>query len=196
MRPLHMEILSPLHNFKKLEELQEKVLQRDLGIESTSKKTFADVFNYLQEEKIKYIKDDEKLLSVQNTIWRNYSEFKRFFNDTSFVKMYIDDITSKDIETIIHSNIEKYELHPKGIASLKALLNQTFDYAFKQNLIRENPFLRVDFEKFRYMASSPVPIEQRAYADTDLKIFLDYLHDKQQKRKNYLPAYALSLIHI
>ncbi len=193
MRPLHMEILSPLHNFKKLEELQEKVLQRDLGIESTSKKTFADVFNYLQEEKIMYIKDDEKLLSVQNTISRNYSEFKRFFNDTSFVKMYIDDITSKDIETIIHSNIEKYELHPKGIASLKALLNQTFDYAFKQNLIRENPFLRVDFEKFRYMASSPVPIEQRAYADTDLKIFLDYLHDKQQKRKNYLPAYALEM---
>ncbi len=178
---------------KTLKELQDKVIQFHLGLHSSKKKIFADVFNLLQEEKIKYIKDDEKLLSVQNTISRNYSEFKRFFNDTSFVKKYIDDITPKDIENIIYYNIEKYELHPKGIASLKALLNQTFDYAFKQNLIRENPFLRVDFEKFRYMATSPVPIEQRAYTDDDLKKFLDYLHDKQEKQKNYLPAYALEL---
>lgn len=180
---------------KTLEELREKVIQHDLGVESSLKKTFTDVFNLLQEQKTKYIKDAEKLFSVQNTISRNYSEFRRFFinNNTTFAKMNIEEITPKDIEEIFCYNVKECELRPKGIASLKALLNQTFDYAFKQNLIRENPFLRVDFEKFRYMATSPVPIEQRAYTDDDLKKFLDYLHDKQEKQKNYLPAYALEL---
>lgn len=180
---------------KTLEELQEKVLQRDLGIESSSKKTFADVFHLLQEQKTKYVKDTEKLFSVQNTISKNYSEFKRFFveKNTFFAKMNIEEITPKDIEDFFYSNVKDCKLRPKSIASLKALLNQTFDFAFKQNLIHENPFLRVDFEKYRYMASCPVPIEQRAYTDDDLKKFLDYLHDKQEKQKNYLPAYALEL---
>lgn len=180
---------------KTLPELEAKVLQRYLGLKSTSKKTFADVFKLLQEEKTKYITDPEKLFSVQNTISKNYSEFTRFFErkKTDFAEMNIEEITPKNIEDIFYYNVKEYKLRPKGIASLKALLRQTFDYAFKKNLIRENPFLRVDFEKFRYMASNSVPIEQRAYTDDDLKKFLDYLHDKQQKQKNYLPAYALEL---
>lgn len=178
-----------------LEELRNKVIQFHLGSNSSSNKTFAAVFILLQEEKTKYITDAEKLLSVQNTISKNYSEYKRFFDkdNKSFAKKKIEEITPKDIEEIFFYNVKEWKLRPKGIASLKALLNQTFDYAFKQNLIRENPFLRVDFEKFRYMATSPVPIEQRAYTDDDLKKFLDYLHDKQEKQKNYLPAYALEL---
>lgn len=178
-----------------LEELRNQVIQFHLGSNSSSNKTFAAVFILLQEEKTKYITDAEKLLSVQNTISKNYSEYKRFFDkdNKSFAKKKIEEITPKDIEEIFFYNVKEWKLRPKGIASLKALLNQTFDYAFKQNLIRENPFLRVDFEKFRYMATSPVPIEQRAYTDDDLKKFLDYLHDKQEKQKNYLPAYALEL---
>lgn len=178
---------------KTIQELKEKVYQHEIQLKAETFKTFKDVFELVQSEKTMYVKDKEKLLSISNTISRNKSEYKRFFDDTPFELMNIVEITSKHIEDIVLQNIEKRELRPKGIASMKALLNQTFDYAYKHGLIYENPFLRADFAKFRLMASAPVPIEKRAYTDNDLKKFLDYLHDKQEKQKNYLPAYALEL---
>lgn len=178
---------------KTIQELKDKVYEYEIKVKEDTRKTFKDVFELVQSEKTVYVKDKEKLLSINNTISRNKSEYRRFFGDTAFELMHIDEITSKDIEDTVLMNIEKYELHPKGIASMKALINQTFDYAYKNSLIYDNPFLRADFAKFRLMASDSIPITQRAYSDEDLKKFLNFLHDKQAKQKSYLPAYALEL---
>ncbi len=176
-----------------IQELKDKVYEYEFNVKEDTHKTFKDVFELVQSEKTAYVKDKEKLLSINNTISRNRYEYQRFFGKTEFETMDIDEITSKHIEDIVLKNIEDRELHPKAIASMKALLNQTFDYAYKHSLIYENPYLKADLEKFRLMATAPIPITQRAYSDEDIKKFLNFLHNKQDKQKSYLPAYALEL---
>lgn len=168
---------------KTIQELKDKVYEYEIKVKEDTRKTFKDVFELVQSEKTAYVKDKEKLLSINNTI----------FGNNEFGTKNIDEITSKHIEDIVLKNIEDLELHPKAIASMKALLKQTFDYAYKHSLIYENPYLKADLEKFRLMATEPIPITQRAYTDEDIKKFLDFLHDKQAKQKSYLPAYALEL---
>lgn len=80
---------------KSIESLKDKLYKYEKGMEGTARKTFGDVFEIVQKEKTKYIKDEEKLISVQNTIGRNYSEYRRFFADTEFERKFIDEITKK-----------------------------------------------------------------------------------------------------
>ena len=47
--------------------------------------------------------EQKKKLSVANTLTRIRSDYNRFFTDTKFENMYIEDISRKDIEDIPHS---------------------------------------------------------------------------------------------
>lgn len=178
---------------KTLDELQDKVYQYEKGVLGNGRKTFADVFNFVEQDKRKYIKDSVKLLSVENTILRDHSEYKRFFEDTEFSQMYIDTITRKDIEDIIFFNLSRYELRKKGFSSLKSILRGVFRKAFTEGWILENEFERVDMKKYDSMIVADVPINQRCHSNTTVNQILAYLHEYQKKKPFYLPAYALEL---
>ena len=53
---------------KTLEGLREKVYQYEKGTKGTVRKTFRDVFEIVQSQKLEYVKSKEKRLSVENTI--------------------------------------------------------------------------------------------------------------------------------
>ena len=178
---------------KTLEELQDKVYQYEKGVLGNGRKTFADVFQFVEQDKKKYIKDPARLLSVENTIQRDYSEYKRFFEDTEFSKMYIEDITSKDIEEIIYFNLSRFELRKKGFASLKSIIRGVFRKAYTEGWILENEFERVDMKKYESMIIADVPINKRCHSNATVKMMIDYLHEYQHKKPSYLPAYALEL---
>ena len=178
---------------KTLDELQDKVYQYEKGVLGNGRKTFADVFNFVEQDKRKYIKDSVKLLSVENTILRDHSEYKRFFEDTEFSQMYIDTITRKDIEDIIFFNLSRYELRKKGFSSLKSILRGVFRKAFTEGWILENEFERVDMKKYDSMIVADVPINQRCHSNATVNQILAYLHEYQKKKPFYLPAYALEL---
>ena len=69
---------------KTLDDLKEKVYQYEKGIKGTVRKTFRDVFEIVQSQKLEYVKYKEKRLSVENTIIRTRSDYRRFFD--SFCK--------------------------------------------------------------------------------------------------------------
>lgn len=178
---------------KTLEELQDKVYQYEKGVLGNGRKTFADIFQFVEQDKKKYIKDPARLLSVENTIQRDCSEYKRFFEDTEFSKMYIEDITSKDIEDIIYFNLSRFELRKKGFASLKSIIRGVFRKAYTEGWILENEFERVDMKKFDSMLIADVPINKRCHSNATVKMMIDYLHEYQHKKPSFIPAYALEL---
>ena len=178
---------------KSLEELQDKVYKYEKGVLGNGRKTFADIFPFVEQDKKKYIKDPNKLLSVENTIQRDYSEYKRFFEGTEFSEMYIEDITNKDIEDIIFFNLSRYDLRKKGFASLKSIIRGVFRKAFTEGWILENEFERVDMKKYESMIVADIPINKRCHSNATVKTMLDYLHEYQCKKPSYLPAYALEL---
>lgn len=178
---------------KTIGELQDAVYALEKGEKSSVPKTFKYVFESALEERMKYIKNPEKKLSAQNTEVKERNEFKRFFQDTPFASRRIEDINSRDIENICFDILERIELRPKGFANLRSILSKTFKYAYYEGWIKENPYTRVNFQKFKDMLVEATPIEKRSYSEDEIDRMLQYIHEYQSKRPDYLPAYALEL---
>ncbi len=178
---------------KTLEELKEKVYAHEKGISGRTLKTFKDVFEIVQDEKLKYVKSDAKKKSVQNTILRNRSEYARFIANTEIENKYITDITKRDLEDVIMLNLTRYELKKKGVQSLKSILNSVFQLAYNESWVKNNVYSRIDFKKFEQMIVEATPIEERVHTDEELARIIKMLHEKQLKSPEYLPAYALEL---
>lgn len=178
-----------------LEGLKDKVYTYERSSKySQCKKTIGDIFQITQDEKLKYIKSEEKKVSVKNTIVRNKAAYKRFVTDTFFDKMFICDVTKNDIEELFFINLERYELKKKGLASLKAVIKPIFDLAFQEYWISDNPYARVDFKKFNNMLIEDTPIEDRFFSQEELDMMLQYVHKKQRENhKNFFTPYALEL---
>lgn len=166
---------------KTLDDLKEKVYQYEKGINGTVRKTFRDVFEIVQSQKLEYVKSKEKRLSVENTIIRTRSDYRRFFEETDFEDKYIDMISKKDIESICMKNLKRYDLRRKAFAGLRGILKSVFDLAFSEYWISDNIYTRVNFHKFSDMIVDDVPIEDRMHTQEELILILNELHLKQKK---------------
>ena len=178
---------------KNLDKLKEKVYLHEKGIDSEIRKTFKDIFILNNKNKIKYIKNKEKILSVNNSIRRTANEYNRYFAGTKFERMFIDEITENDISDICYSNLKKLALNTKAFLFLRSILKQVFEFAFKNRWIDENPYLRVDFNIFKGMIEHTVSIEERVHSDEELDRMLDYIHKAQNKNPKYIAPYALEM---
>ncbi len=178
---------------KTITELQDKVYEHEKGITGRTKKTFREVYIFVLDEKLRYVKDPEKLLSAQNSVSVLKSYYKRYFEGTDFEERYIDAITKSDIEEIIYYNMKKYSLREKALNSLKSILKASFELAYEQYWIQENPFTRINFKKFNGMIVREAAIEKRVHSEDDMKGNLKEIHRMQEKKPGCVPAYALEM---
>lgn len=178
---------------KTLDELKEKVYAFEKGISGKARKTFKDVFLITQEEKLKYVKNPEKVVSVQNTISRNRSEYKRFFQDTHIEAEYIDAITKKELEEVIITNLKKYDLTEKGLASMRGILKAIFDLAYEEYWITDNLYERLNFKKYVDLLITSVPVSERIHSEDEIRSMLAFIHAHQAKKAWYIPAWALEM---
>ena len=176
---------------KTLDGLKEKVYQYEKGINGTVRKTFRDVFEIVQTQRLERIKSKEKRLSVENTIIRTRSDYARFFEGTDFEKKYIDMISTKDIEAICMKNLKHYDLRKKAFANLRAILCSVFKLALCEYWIEDNVYNRVNFKKFSDMFVADIPIEDRMHSQEELVLMLNELHQKQKKNPKCSSYYAM-----
>ncbi|MCR5097952.1 MAG: hypothetical protein K6B14_03290 [Lachnospiraceae bacterium] len=173
-----------------LDELRDKVYNFEKGITGNTLKTFKDVFEIAQEEKLKYCKDPEKKLSITNTINRNRSEYTRFFAGTEFESRFVADISKKDIEAITLAALNRYDLKKKGFASFRSILKSVFKLAFEEHWIDDQVYDRVNFDKFKDMIVRDTPVEKRLHSDNDMVRILDFIHQNKLKSQ---PTYQRTL---
>lgn len=169
---------------KTLEELQDKVYKNDV-------KTFNNIFYLLQKEKIKYIKNDEKLLSVENSIKRLKSEYRHFFEGSDFEQRCIAEISKKDIEDFCLKVLTENNLNEKGFLEFKCILSSVFKYAYEEYLIIDNPYTRVNFKKYKDLFVPTVPSSVRYHSDQEIDKMLHYIHLKQERHPDMVSAYAM-----
>lgn len=173
---------------KSLEDLQEKVFQISFSVTS-----FRSLFEDVQKQKLLYIKDPEKLLSAQNTIERNRRVYTRFIANTEFEKLDISEISKRDIENLCLNILREHDLRKKEFMNLRTLLNSVFKYAYEEYLIIDNPYTRINFDKYTDMLLRPASIENRAHTNEEVQAILQEIYAKQHKSPLYMPAYALEL---
>ena len=178
---------------KTLEDLKNKVYKHEKGINGRIKKSFKEVFEITQQEKMKLVKSKEKKISVQNTINRNRTEYSRFFGGTSFEKKYVDEITKKDIEDICYLNLTRYNLSDRAFMSMRSILKAVIKLSFEEYWIDDNLYDRVDFHKYKDMLSKPVDPSERVHSEDEVRKMLEFIHEHQHKYPKYLPSFALEL---
>lgn len=178
---------------KTLLGLQEKVILHEKGVHGRARKTFKDVFKIVMDNKLQYIKTEEKKISVKNTCIKIDSEYRRYFSNSDFEKKYIEDISKQDIENICFSNLKKYDMRKKAFASMRGILKSVFDFAYSEYMISDNVYQRVNFKKFSDMLIPDVPTEKRAHSQEEVTAILAELHRKQKSRPKYTSVWALEM---
>lgn len=178
---------------KNLDKLKEKVYEYEKGINGATRKTFKDVFENVQQEKLVYVKDEEKLISINNTICTVRSNYKRFFEGTEFETMFIDEISKTDIEKLCFAVLKKQDLKKKAFMNMRNILSSVFKLAYEQYWIVDNPYTRIDFKKYNDMLARDTAVHMRVHSSEDIDRMLVFLHKKQADKPSYIPAYALEL---
>lgn len=158
-----------------------------------TQKTFAEIFKLVQERKLQFIKNPEKLLSAKNTQVKNDSDYRRYFSGTDFEQTPIDDLTKKDIENICLFNLQRYDLKKKAFASLRGILKSVFDYAYSEYWITDNIYQRVDYKIFKNMIIPETAIDERVHSKKEVSAILRELHKKQSDNPKLCSAWALEL---
>lgn len=176
-----------------LEELRDKILQHEKCTSPSLRRNFRDVFELILSERPKYVKDSEKLLSLNNTICKNRYEYSRYFEGTDFEKMYVDEISKRDIENICFYNLNRLELRDKSFLGMRGILKSVFQKAYEEYWINDNPYSRVDFKRFKDMLVQSASIEERVHSDDEVERMIAYIHDYQRKMPSFMSPYALEL---
>ncbi len=178
---------------KSIEELADKIYLHEKGIGGCARKTFSEVYDIYEQERTKYIKDREKLLSAQNTTGKYRYDYKRYFEGTDFEMMYIDDISKRDLEDIMYYNLKRYDMAKKAFDSMLSIIRQVFKLAYSEYWIKENTFLRIDSTKFKGMLITPIDPAKRAYSNEEVIKIVASIREYEQDHPNYFPAYALEM---
>ena len=178
---------------KTVEGLKDKVYKYEKGVLKNTRKTFADAYEFAIEEKLKYVKDPEKMISRQNTVCVSRSSYKRYFAGTEFEGRFIDSLSKKDIEDIILNNLNRYDLREKAFNSMVGILRMTFQLSYEEYWIADNTFTRVNLKKFKDMLIPDVDIEKRVHSAKQVSKILEVLHEYHVKKPYYTPAWALEL---
>ena len=90
-------------------------------------------------------------------------------------------------------NLERYDLTPKAFLSVRGIIKQVLNLAYEHYWIQENPYLRINFKKYKSMVIRPVPSSARVHSEDTVEKMLEYIHNHQKLKPAYIPAYALEL---
>ena len=178
---------------KSVEELKDKLYAFEKGVTGCARKTFAEAYELFLEEKLKYVKAEDKLVSRQNTVNKNRSDYKRYFAGTDFENKYIDEISKNDVEGIIFFNLSRYSMRDKALGSLKGILRSAFTFAYEQYWITDNLYTRMNFNKFNGMLEQNVSNDKRVHTELEIRRILNAIHEHQKEKPAYMPAYALEM---
>ena len=175
---------------RNLDNLKQRVYEYEKGLHGEQIHiTFADAFKRSQAFHAKNAVGDRKY-SVSNTLKRNETEYRRYFGNTAFERMYLQDIKVKDLDDMIRTNLRKRPTTAKGLASIRAIVNATYQHAYFNEWISDNSASRIIWKNYADMLVQPAKISNRVYSDDELDQIELYLHARQNKQPDYIPAYA------
>ena len=176
---------------KNLENLKDKVYRYEKGLPVVKDFiSFQDAFEFAQDFE-KHNVSKERQQSRNNTISKNASDFKRFFEGTAFAGYPIKDITLKDIDSMVRHTMKKYNLTKKGMESIRGIVNMTFKRAAYMDWIPENPAARIIWKDYKKLQCQPTPVTERGYSEEEIEKIRDYIANTQKTRPSYTPALAL-----
>lgn len=172
------------------EKLNNKIIEYYTNEESRKKQkkacpTFLEVY-YMWRS----LKDLEL---TDNSIYKYNTDCKRFFEDTDFGNMPINQMTENTIRLFLLQTVKELKLCKKSCSKLFGYIKNTIRYARVEKIILDNP---IEFLEPKDFTKHSVEIERTNasyYTDNELLTLLNGLHCHYSSAPTYMPAYAVEL---
>ena len=189
--------------------LNGKVVQRNRStrkeLEDLIVQFYQDGFDEeeIQDDTFSFAHAHDKWLVTQedygvspNTIYKYEADWRRFFADTSFGKMDVREITSRDIEIFVIDRIRTLNLKQKAGNALIGYIEGVFYNLVIDRVIKrdDNPCEYVDKKKFRryYNTAQKTP-QQRVISPTEVSRLVTKVNDDISNNPRYLSPYGVKL---
>ncbi len=180
---------------KNLDELEELVLCYDTGNLDLQKKTFRHVFRLVQQQYTEGC-SGARLAKKQSSVHRHMQTYKRYFADTYFENMCVDEISARDVMEICETACRKYLLKKHELMSIRSAISSVFSYAQTMGwipAILKTAYDLADFTVCNNLLQKPVRIDQRGYSDDEMNLIFAEIRHTHKTRPDYLPSYGLEL---
>lgn len=172
------------------EKLKSKIIEYYVEEESKKKHekmcpTFLEVYHMWRT-----IKDLE--LS-DNSIYKYNTDCKRFFENTDFADMPINQINENTIRLFLLQTIKELKLCKKSSSKLFGYIKNTVRYARVEKIILDNPTEFLEPKDFTKHSSEVERTRASYYTDNELLTLLNGIHSHYNLAPVYMPAYAVEL---
>ncbi len=178
---------------KTIPDLKQKLYELEKGIHNAGRKTFKDIFCLCQSEKLNLQKSVTDNESTKSTIKKNKYDYAKFIEGTQIENMFVDDITKKDLEKVIIMNCQRYDLTPSRFAAMRTVISSTMGFAYEEEYIKDNPFKRLNFAKYKHLQVDSTPIKERVFNDIEIRKIHNELEQIHKKRPKQMTAWAIHL---
>ena len=150
------------------EDLENKIVKMHRDKSPSASKTFKAVFQSAHEDKLKRVKDPNKIVSAQNTTAIYQRTYKKYITGTHLEDMQINRITDSDINTFLDNLVLNNDVKEKAFKNLITVFNITFKYAIKKKFIPYSPMNGVFIEDYADSFAPSTPISERGYTSEQM----------------------------
>lgn len=147
-------------------------------------KTFEDMYFKWREV--------QDVLVVHNSSVKYDTDYKRYFQDTDFVKKEIEDINEEDIKLFIVSTVKRLELSKKACKTLFGYINNVFKSARIRRIISGNPMEFLEAKQFyKYCKVTVRPRNKTIITESEMSLLYRQFEEDHKKNPSYIPTYAV-----
>lgn len=176
------------------EEVEEEVIRYYMNLETHTPAVgqFVTVNDYF-DRWFKYKKHDKTLKSETFRKYRN--DYKRFFKDSEFGKKFVISVDFIDIENFLREQTEQHTLKRKSVTQLAGYIHGIFRLAYRERVIKEDPFDRVDLRNnvYPFCNRSMKADKDRVLTPEQIEALDEIVERHLQSNPLYLPDWAIKI---
>lgn len=142
-------------------------------------------------------RDVQDKLVEGNTIYKYNTDYRRFFEGNAFEGLRMENITEDKLKIFFHESIKQNGLTKGAFKKLFGYVNNTFDRAYRDKIIIENPMSYFKCKEFYKLCEEvEKPLVKQVFSDKEIKQILDKLHEQYETQPDYIPNYAVEFAYL
>ena len=139
-------------------------------------------------------RETKNLELSDNSILRYDSDYKRFFANSDFENLPINQINENTIKKFMLESIRKQNLCREACKKMFSCIKNTVKCARIEKVITDNPVEFLELKQFtRHCIESEKPIEEQIFSDSELRMIQRGLDELYGDKPEFMPRYGVEM---
>ena len=139
-------------------------------------------------------RETKNLELSDNSILRYDSDYKRFFENTDFENLPINQINENTIKKFMLENVKKQQMCREACKKMFSYIRNTIRCARIEKVITDNPVEFLELKQFtRHCVEKAKPIEEQFFNDGELQMIQKGLQELYGNKPDFIPQYGVEM---